>query len=186
VSEMIDAAGRLGVDAVSAEHAAPVLAHGQVMVASLRAAIRNLPHVECLVLHDAEQCARELVAFFSLQVPSYAYLYQELCRLFGSICQKQAGYVLDVPSARWIELAEPVRQLMHDYKDLSAFAERLRFLEDIFDSCHCRISETAITLSATKIPRRKLGVFASAPQRIFMALPGADHQRIVDVFDIQT
>ena len=185
VSEMIDVAAHMGITAVSAEQSGTLLNYKQVSVVSLRTAISNLPLDGCLVFFEAGQCADELVNLFTMNIPFYTYLYDEVKALFDPSSPMQSDHPFDVASEDWIRQADHVKAIIRDYEAYSSLEERFQLLEGIFSSCRCSISSSTISITATDFPKRQLGVLASAAQRVFLVPPEVDRIWVADVFDVQ-
>lgn len=88
-----------------------------------------------------------------------------------------------IPFWKWQDKKEAVVNLISKYRDCYAFA--LPLIENIFELCHCTISNDRIEISPKCIPIHKIKKFATAKRRIYMSATLSDDSVLISNFDVE-
>lgn len=88
-----------------------------------------------------------------------------------------------IPFWKWQDKKEAVVNLISKYRDCYAFV--LPLIENIFELCHCTISNDRIEISPKCIPIHKIKKFATAKRRIYMSATLSDDSVLISNFDVE-
>src|SRR5690625_3122140 len=160
--------------------------------------------IGCIIIDDAHACLKVAESQFTIRIPNYVSLYDEMFNLFSDSIKRQSesrflelndnenGVQQLIPYWDWNNNLSTVRALLHEKKDDYDYSNdktlffNWSLIKDNLDLANCIITGKEILINIDYMPIEVIQGFDECPHRIFMSATIDDDSILVSHFNINS